>query len=291
MERFTNDLKRVKEFTNSILDTLKVDYNDVEKVIKIRKYEDTRDIRYTIILNVKSNGNFSEIDKEKIEDLINKEDNIRYLIYTNNIKNNEIKKAVFRSNSLCDEEKSKEYLKKIFKKTPYEVNRNRIKAGWVFDMILELPIEDRSSRFYANVYNPQFSENENTEIYFEIAILLRDLFDENLDMERVYLESLDLKFYITKWDKRLNKPILVNILQRYEIKKAIAFIYSNRITDRYDIKNIIEQVIEREFETNEDYTIKVSKENSEAVEFKAYDQVKPNIDAIVNYLYTRLYKK
>lgn len=291
MERFTNDLKRVKEFTNSILDTLKVDYNDVEKVIKIRKYEDTRDIKYTIILNVKSNGNFSEINKEKIEDLINKEDNIRYLIYANNIENNEIKKAVFRSNSLCDEEKSKEYLKKIFKKIPYEVNRNRIKAGWVFDMILELPIEDRSSRFYANVYNPQFSENENTEIYFEIAILLRDLFDENLDMERVYLESLDLKFYITKWDKRLNKPILVNILQRYEIKKAIAFIYSNRITDRYDIKNIIEQVIEREFETNEDYTIKVSKENSEAVEFKAYDQVKPNIDAIVNYLYTRLYKK
>lgn len=291
MERFTNDLNRVKEFTNNILDTLKVNYNDVEKVIKIRKYEDNRDIRYTIILNVKSNGNFSEIDKEKIEDLINKEDNIRYLIYANNIENNEIKKAVFRSNSLCDEEKSKEYLKKIFKKTPYEVNRNRIKAGWVFDMILELPIENRSSRFYAHVYNPQFSENENTEIYFEIARLLCNLFDENLDMERVYLESLDLKFYITKWDKRLNKPILVNILQRYEIKKAIAFIYSNRITDRYDIKNIIEQVIEKEFETNEDYIIKVSKENSEAVEFKAYDQIKPNIDAIVNYLYTRIYKK
>lgn len=291
MERFTNDLNRVKEFTNNILDTLKVNYNDVEKVIKIRKYEDDRDIRYTIILNVKSNGNFSEIDKEKIEDLINKEDNIRYLIYANNIENNEIKKAVFRSNSLCDEEKSKEYLKKIFKKTPYEVNRNRIKAGWVFDMILELPIENRSSRFYAHVYNPQFSENENTEIYFEIARLLCNLFDENLDMERVYLESLDLKFYITKWDKRLNKPILVNILQRYEIKKAIAFIYSNRITDRYDIKNIIEQVIEKEFETNEDYIIKVSKENSEAVEFKAYDQIKPNIDAIVNYLYTRIYKK
>lgn len=291
MERFTNDLNRVKEFTNNILDTLKVNYNDVEKVIKIRKYEDDRDIRYTIILNVKSNGNFSEIDKEKIEDLINKEDNIRYLIYANNIENNEIKKAVFRSNSLCDEEKSKEYLKKIFKKTPYEVNRNRIKAGWVFDMILELPIENRSSRFYAHVYNPQFSENENTEIYFEIARLLCNLFDENLDMERVYLESIDLKFYITKWDKRLNKPILVNILQRYEIKKAIAFIYSNRITDRYDIKNIIEQVIEKEFETNEDYIIKVSKENSEAVEFKAYDQIKPNIDAIVNYLYTRIYKK
>lgn len=291
MERFTNDLNKVKELTNSILDTLKVDYNNVEKVIKIRKYEDTRDIRYTVILNVKSNENFSETDKEKIEDLINKEDNIRYLVYINNIENNEIKKAMFRSNSLCDEDKSKEYLKKIFKKTPYEVNRNRIKAGWVFDMILELPTENRSSRFYAHVYNPQFSENENTEIYFEIARLLCNLFDENLDMERVYLESLDLKFYITKWDKRLNKPILVNILQRYEIKKAIAFIYSNRITDRYDIKNIIEQVIEKEFETNEDYIIKVSKENSEAVEFKAYDQIKPNIDAIVNYLYTRLYKK
>lgn len=291
MERFTNDLNRVKEFTNSILDILKVDHNDVEKVIKIRKYEDARDIRYTIILNVKSNGDFDEINKEKIEDLINKEDNIRYLIYTNNSENNDVKKAVFRSNSLCDEDKSKEYLKKIFKKTPYEVNRNRIKAGWVFDMILELPTKDRSSRFYANVYNPQFSENENTEIYFEIARLLSNIFDENLDMERVYLESLDLKFYITKWDKRLNKPILVNILQRYEIKKAIAFIYSNRITDRYDIKSIIEQVIEKEFEANEDYTIKVSKENSEAVEFKAYDQVKPNIDAIVNYLYTRLYKK
>lgn len=158
-------------------------------------------------------------------------------------------------------------------------------------MMLELPTENRSSRFYAHVYNPQFSENENTEIYFEIARLLCNLFDENLDMKRVYLESLDLKFYITKWDKRLNKPILVNILQRYEIKKAIAFIYLNRITDRYDIKNIIEQVIEKEFETNEDYIIKVSKENSEAVEFKAYDQIKPNIDAIVNYLYTRIYKK
>lgn len=283
MSNIQEDIVKIKHNILNIINYCNADINKVYKKIFISKTING-DINYLVKIAIIVPNNFEFTDKNDIEKLINEDNNIKYII---SIRENEYlaeDKYELKSKDISDSKnfvlKSQKDIKKekensdiIFKIQYYEYNKNQ------------------KPKFYADINKKEFNKNENQDDYFEIVNLIKEHLNNKLDKREAFVASLNLEFYALMWDSNFNEPIMINVLQQHYVLKTINEILIDNINDKKEIREELNSAFMHEFWSRYQYEIDVSQKDDDKIvkRFDVYEQLKPNLDFITDYIYNELF--
>lgn len=145
--------------------------------------------------------------------------------------------------------------------------------------------------FYTDINSKEFNE-ENKKLYFELVDRLYDEFDNKINKALCYVQSLNLEFYALMWSSISKAPKMENILQQHYVEKIIAGLYENKVTNKEEIKKELNSAFTHEYWGRYQYEIEVAArgEQDKFETVDVYKQLSPNLDLIVDYVYSKLYK-
>lgn len=283
MGNIQENIVKIKHNILNIANYCNADMNKVYKKIFISKTING-DINYLVKIAIIVPNNFEFTDKNDIEKLINEDNNIKYII---SIRENEYlaeDKYKVKSKDISD---SKNFVLKSQK----DIQKDKENSDIVFQIQYYEYNKNQKPKFYADINKKEFNKNENQDDYFEIVNLIKEHLNNKLDKREAFVASLNLEFYALMWDSNFNEPIMVNVLQQHYILKTINEIFIDNINDKKEIREELNSAFMHEFWSRYQYEIDVSQKDDDKIvkRFDVYEQLKPNLDFITDYIYNELF--
>lgn len=283
MSNIQEDIVKIKHNILNIINYCNADINKVYKKIFISKTING-DINYLVKIAIIVPNNFEFTDKNDIEKLINEDNNIKYII---SIRENEYlaeDKYKVKSKDISD---SKNFVLKSQK----DIQKDKENSDIVFQIQYYEYNKNQKPKFYADINKKEFNKNENQDDYFEIVNLIKEHLNNKLDKREAFVASLNLEFYALMWDSNFNEPIMVNVLQQHYVLKTINEILIDNINDKKEIREELNSAFMHEFWSRYQYEIDVSQKDDDKIvkRFDVYEQLKPNLDFITDYIYNELF--
>lgn len=283
MSNTQEDIVKIKHNILNIINYCNADINKVYKKIFISKTING-DINYLVKIAIIVPNNFEFTDKNDIEKLINEDNNIKYII---SIRENEYlaeDKYKVKSKDISD---SKNFVLKSQK----DIQKDKENSDIVFQIQYYEYNKNQKPKFYADINKKEFNKNENQDDYFEIVNLIKEHLNNKLDKREAFVASLNLEFYALMWDSNFNEPIMVNVLQQHYVLKIINEILIDNINDKKEIREELNSAFMHEFWSRYQYEIDVSQKDDDKIvkRFDVYEQLKPNLDFITDYIYNELF--
>lgn len=278
LQKIKENVEKIVNIVNNELCMLKytISFNIVKK-------EDNELLDFDTVIRILVEESTAKLSQKTIEAIRNvidckdNESNVRYSITVTNDSYSTYAKEIQSNNyNSYIEEKDKE----VFRIYYYNVKTNiciDAKTGLI-------------ASFYAKVDEKKFNDEDKTK-YFNIVNGLYDIFGKNLNKDLCFVQSLNLKFYVLNWNHNADKPEMQNILRQCYIEEAIANIYKNKVFDKEAIRTELESAFMHEFWGRYQYEIGLSAKFDDEVKSSTdiYEQLKPNLDLIVDYVYSKLY--
>lgn len=283
MGNIQENIVKIKHNILNIANYCNADMNKVYKKIFISKTING-DINYLVKIAIIVPNNFEFTDKNDIEKLINEDNNIKYII---SIRENEYlaeDKYKVKSKDISD---SKNFVLKSQK----DIQKDKENSDIVFQIQYYEYNKNQKPKFYADINKKEFNKNENQDDYFEIVNLIKEHLNNKLDKREAFVASLNLEFYALMWDSNFNEPIMVNVLQQHYVLKTINEILIDNINDKKEIREELNSAFMHEFWSRYQYEIDVSQKDDDKIvkRFDVYEQLKPNLDFITDYIYNELF--
>lgn len=283
MSNIQEDIVKIKHNILNIINYCNADINKVYKKIFISKTING-DINYLVKIAIIVPNNFEFTDKNDIEKLINEDNNIKYII---SIRENEYlaeDKYKVKSKDISD---SKNFVLKSQK----DIQKDKENSDIVFQIQYYEYNKNQKPKFYADINKKEFNKNENQDDYFEIVNLIKEHLNNKLDKREAFVASLNLEFYALMWDSNFNEPIMVNVLQQHYVLKTINEILIDNINDKKEIREELNSAFMHEFWSRYQYEIDISQKDDDKIvkRFDVYEQLKPNLDFITDYIYNELF--
>lgn len=283
MGNIQENIVKIKHNILNIANYCNADMNKVYKKIFISKTING-DINYLVKIAIIVPNNFEFTDKNDIEKLINEDNNIKYIISIRENKYLAEDKYKVKSKDISD---SKNFVLKSQK----DIQKDKENSDIVFQIQYYEYNKNQKPKFYADINKKEFNKNGNQDDYFEIVNLIKEHLNNKLDKHEAFVASLNLEFYALMWDSNFNEPIMVNVLQQHYVLKTINEILIDNINDKKEIREELNSAFMHEFWLRYQYEIDVSQKDDDKIvkRFDVYEQLKPNLDFITDYIYNELF--
>lgn len=103
------------------------------------------------------------------------------------------------------------------------------------------------------------------------------------------IENLGLEFYVLRFDLHENKLESFNIFNNVYVLETVSDIYNKKLC-KENVKKRLNSAFMHEFWSRYQYEIDVTPKDKkqEPTRVDCYDQLKPNINIVADYVYNRL---